>query len=124
VGQKQDEIGWQSIQEGQPSLGWNEVQQQKYEWLGSRRSRIRWLTAFTQKLWDIAWDMWDNRNGVLHETEHGVARDLQTRRITAEFDMGPAGLAPAAKVHFQRGLLLSLLRQQPAYQTVWLIRIH
>jgi hypothetical protein len=61
-------------------------------------------------------------NRVLHETEHSVARDLQTRQITAEFDMGPAGLAPAAKVLF-RGGLLSLLRQQPAYQTAWLIII-
>jgi hypothetical protein len=25
----------------------------------------------------------------LHETEHSVARDLQIRQITAEFDMGP-----------------------------------
>jgi hypothetical protein len=44
--------------------------------------------------------MWDNRNRVLCETEHSVARDLQIRQKTAEFDMGPAGLAPAAKNHF------------------------
>jgi hypothetical protein len=66
--------------------------------------------------------MWDNGNRVLHETEHSVARDLQIRQITDEFDTGPAGLAPAAKVLFRRGLP-SLLRQQPAYQTAWLIRI-
>ena len=66
--------------------------------------------------------MWDNGNRVLHETEHSVARDLQNRQITDEFDTGPAGLAPAAKVLFRRGLL-SLLRQQPAFQTAWLIRI-
>jgi hypothetical protein len=66
VVQKQDEIGWQSLLEGRPSLGWSEVQQRYYEWLGSRRSGLRWLTALIQKLWDIAWDMWDNRNRVLH----------------------------------------------------------
>jgi hypothetical protein len=36
--------------------------------------------------------------------------------------MGPSGLAPAAQVHFLRGVP-SLLRQQPAYQAAWLIRI-
>jgi hypothetical protein len=122
VVQKQDEIGWQSLLEGRPSLGWSEVQQRYYEWLGSRRPGLHWLTALIQKLWDIAWDMWDNRNRVLHQKEHSVARDLQIRQITAEFDMGPAGLAPTAKVHFRRGLP-SLLRQQPAYRTARLIRI-
>jgi hypothetical protein len=51
------------------------VQQRYYEWIGSRRSGLRWLTAQIQKLWDIAWDMWDNRNRVLHEQEHSVARE-------------------------------------------------
>jgi hypothetical protein len=60
--------------------------------------------------------MWDNRNRVLHEQEYSVARDLQIQQITAEFDMGPSGLAPAAQVHFLRGLP-SLLRQQLTYQT-------
>jgi hypothetical protein len=60
--------------------------------------------------------MWDNRNRVLHEQEHSVAREIQ--QITAEFDMGPSGLAPAAQVHLLRGLPApSLLRQQPAHQT-------
>jgi hypothetical protein len=36
--------------------------------------------------------------------------------------MGPSGSAPAAQVHFLRGLP-SLLRQHSAYQTAWLIRI-
>jgi hypothetical protein len=66
--------------------------------------------------------MWDNRNRVLHEQEHSVARDLQIQQITDEFNMGPAGLASAAKLIFSRGLQ-TLLRQQPAYQTAWLIRI-
>jgi hypothetical protein len=68
----------------------------------------------------VTCDMIANR--VLHETEHSVARDLQVRQIRAEFDTVPAGLATAAKGQFRRGLP-SLLRQQPTYQTAWLIRI-
>jgi hypothetical protein len=52
VVQKQDDVGWQSLLEGRPSLGWSEVQQRYYDWVGSRRSGLRWLTALIQKLWD------------------------------------------------------------------------
>jgi hypothetical protein len=83
VVQKQDEVGLQSLLESRPSLGWSEVPQRYYEWIGSRRSGLRWLTALIQKVWDIAWDMWDNRNQVLYEQEHSVARDLQIQQITA-----------------------------------------
>jgi hypothetical protein len=119
---RQDQIGWQSLLEGRPSLGWSEVQQRYLEWLGSRKSGLRWLTALIHKLWDIAWDMWDHRNRVLHDTENSVARDLEIQQITAEFQLGTAGLPALAKAMFRRGLR-PLLQQQPAYQTAWLIRI-
>jgi hypothetical protein len=80
------------------------------------------LTALIQKLWDIAFDVWQHRNRVLHKQEHSVAPDLEIQQITAEFELGPAGTAKAAKVHFRSGLLF-LLQQQPAYQTAWLNRI-
>jgi hypothetical protein len=120
--QKQDEIGWQALLEGRPALGWREVQQRYLEWIGSRRSGLRWLTALIQKLWDIAWDMWDNRNRVLHDTENSVAREVEIEQITAQFQLGSAGLPTEVKPHFRQGLQ-RLLRQQPAYQTAWLIRI-
>ena len=119
---KQDAIGWQSLLEGRPALGWSEVQQRYLQWIGSRRSGLRWLTALIQKLWDIAWDMWDHRNRVLHDTELSVARDLEIQQITDQFQLGSAGLPTEVKVHFRRGLQ-HLLQQQPAYQTAWLIRI-
>jgi hypothetical protein len=85
VVQKQDAIGWQSFLEGRPSVGWSEVQHRYYEFLDGRRTGLRWLTALIQKLWDVAWDMWDHRNRVLHDQEHSVARDLQIQQITDEF---------------------------------------
>jgi hypothetical protein len=120
VVQKQDAIGWQSFLEGRPSVGWSEVQHRYYEFLDSRRTGLRWLTALIQKLWDVAWDMWDHRNRVLHDQEHSVARDLQIQQITDEFATGSVGLAREAKLS---GGLQSLLQRLPAYQTAWLIRI-
>jgi hypothetical protein len=69
----------------------------------SRRTGLRWLTALIQKLWDVAWDMWDHRNRVLHQ-EHSVARDLQ---IQDEFATGSVGLAREAKLLSQEDYNLS-----------------
>jgi hypothetical protein len=89
---------------------------------GRDRSELRWLTFLLQKSWYIAWDVWDHRNWVLHDTEHSIARDLQVQQITAPIQMGIVGLPTVVNVHFRRGLQ-ALLQQQPVYQTAWLIRI-
>jgi hypothetical protein len=122
VVQKQDAIGWQSLLEGRPALGWSLLQDRYLQKINSRRSGLRWLIALIQKLWDIAWDMWDNRNKVLHDTENSVARDLQIQQITDQFAFGTAGLPSEARALFGGGIQ-ALLHQQPAYQTAWLIRI-
>jgi hypothetical protein len=119
---KQDEIGWQSLLEGRPALGWSEVQGRFLQRINSRKSGLRWLTALIQKLWDIAWDMWDNRNRVLHDTETSVARDLQIQQIRDQFGFGKAGLPTEVQALFNGGINVLLLRQ-PAYQAAWLIRI-
>ncbi len=31
------------------------------------------MVALIKKLWDIAWDMWEHRNGVLHDSENVVS---------------------------------------------------
>jgi hypothetical protein len=119
---KQDALGWQSLLEGRPAIGWREVQHRYLQWIGSRRSGLRWLTALIQKLWDIAWDTWDHRNRVLHDTELSVARDIELQQITEQFQLSRAGLPNEVKALF-RGGRTRLLQQQPAYQTAWLIRV-
>jgi hypothetical protein len=56
------------------SVGWSEVQHRYYEFLDSRRTGLRWLTALIQKLWDVAWDMWDHRNRALQPGTFGRTR--------------------------------------------------
>ena len=36
--------------------------------------------ALIKKQWDTAWDLWEHRNGVLHEEQNEVVA-LETRRI-------------------------------------------
>jgi hypothetical protein len=69
----QNEVGWQAFMEGCPAPGWQDTQQQYYWFLLSRKTGIQWLSALIRKLWQIAWDMWEHCNGVLHDKEQGQA---------------------------------------------------
>ena len=74
----QDGIGWQALLEGAPAKGWSDAQQRYYDALGRRNTGERWLMVI-QKLWDVAWDLWDHRNNVLHKKDDGVLhQQLQT----------------------------------------------
>jgi hypothetical protein len=68
--EQQDEIGWSNMIEGWVAIGWTEVQEAYYRSLGSRRTGLRWTVAIINKLWDIAWDLWEQRNGILHDKEY------------------------------------------------------
>ena len=49
---------------------WTEIQQHYYSLIHSRRSGRRWTIELIKRLWQIAWDIWQHRNDVLHEKEH------------------------------------------------------
>lgn len=55
-----------------------------------------WLAALTKKLWLVAWDMWDDRNGDLHgkeaTAEQKQQHDLLNKRIQNQFNKGIEGL--------------------------------
>jgi hypothetical protein len=66
----QDAIGWNNLLEGCFATGWTEAQALYYCTIGSRRSGLRWTVAIIKKLWDVAWDLWEQRNGFLHDRKY------------------------------------------------------
>jgi hypothetical protein len=66
----QDAIGWTNLFEGCFDNGWMEAQALYYRAIGSQRSGLRWTVAVIKKLWDVAWDLWEQRNGFLHRAEY------------------------------------------------------
>jgi hypothetical protein len=66
----QDAIGWTNLLEGCIDNGWTEVQALYYRTIGSQRSGLRWTVAVIKKLWDVAWDLWEQHNGFLHDAEY------------------------------------------------------
>jgi len=64
----QEEIGKQYIWDGWLSRDWHEYQEQTWKRMRSRKSSRCWMSELIKKLWNMAWDMWDQRNKALHES--------------------------------------------------------
>jgi hypothetical protein len=56
--------------EGTKSTKWMDAQQKHLKSIGKQTTGKRWTIAIVSKLWDIAWDMWQHRNHVTHNTLH------------------------------------------------------
>ena len=87
--------GWNTLL-GRISNQMTDMQDRKYKWLRSRRSGFRWTVAIVKKLQDVAWDMWDHRNGILHGDPdcHHRKGELEeaNANIQREWQRGDAGL--------------------------------
>jgi hypothetical protein len=89
---------------------------------GEMTSGKRWLVALIKKLLDIAWDMWQYRNSVVHNQEID-SRDADTRRqIEDLFARGPVGLPKEAKALFRQGSR-QILQARPEVRQAWVIRV-
>jgi hypothetical protein len=70
---RQQELGGSALLEGRLSFEWEACQQAYLTFIRSKRSSKRWITQLIIRLWDTAWDLWDHRNGILHQqTENHV----------------------------------------------------
>ena len=122
--QLQDLVGGQALLEGCLVPEWTCVQQSYYIWQDSRKTGRRWITSLITKLWNVAWDQWDHRRRVLHDSDSYVTREqaehmeLQIRR---EKETGPQTLPDEDRRLFA-GSLESLLSRDFEYQTIWLHR--
>jgi len=62
-------LGWDSALDGWLGIEWR-LQQEAYwnQWKWKKSSK-RWTLELIKKLWNIAWDMWDHCNGILHHAD-------------------------------------------------------
>ena len=69
----QDQVGWGTFMEGGIVQNWAAKQQEYYTWLQKRNTGKRWTTLLIKKLWEISWDMWEQRNGELQNPESNAS---------------------------------------------------
>jgi hypothetical protein len=105
---RQDILGWDEFVYGCHDLGWHEVQEQYLLALESRKTGKWWLSALIWKVWQIAWDMWEHQNNIIHKAEEGTLSMHLANQIRKQFGLGSSGLAPAAYKLFCAGLTIIL----------------
>jgi hypothetical protein len=81
----QDEIGWDKFMFGNISVLWQEIQEQYFR-EKKQDSGLRWKSAFIQNIWQVAWDQWEHRNAILHNSENLVTQ-AEAVMITSRFQM-------------------------------------
>lgn len=100
---QQSKIGWGNFFEGMISTHWREAQCQYLTQIGSRKSSKRWATAIIRKLWQIAWDLWEHRNGFLHARDTGLRSQNINKIIDSEFQKGWSKLDRETQALFRPG---------------------
>ena len=112
-------IGWQAFFEGYLACDWAATQHTYYEWAGSRRTGRRWATEILKKLWNIAWDLWEHRNGYVH-TDLQPAKKIEQmeKAVRQEFHLGSATLAVGDQPLFSK-TIDQLLKSPYEAQQAW-----
>jgi hypothetical protein len=85
---QQNAIGWKSFLEGWTGSEWEATQQAHYNLIRSRKSGKRWVISLIKKMWEVAWDLWEHRNSILHNKENAVSDEsIRTlnRKIRSQF---------------------------------------
>jgi hypothetical protein len=67
---EQDAIGWYQFLLGRFGRKWSDAQQRFIDSLQKKNTGRRWTISLIQKALDVAWDMWEQRNDIKHNTLH------------------------------------------------------
>ena len=105
IGQEMNSIKEQGIKNmgGCRSIEWARVQEDYYKWLNIRRTGERWATELIKKLWDISWDLWQDRNRKIHNTQmESILRGVDSldKAIQEEDQLGKDGLPKPVQDNF------------------------
>jgi hypothetical protein len=118
----QSMLGWRNLLEGFIHISWRQIQQKYFARIGSARSPKRWTVALIQKLWDIAWDMWEHQNGILHDNDQSIILTTLHKDIRDEFKRGYDGLPKETQSLFSQGCA-SILAKPAEVKQQWLARV-
>ena len=116
---EQNAIGWSKFLEGCISKEWRIVMENYYDGIKSRKSGKRWTIMLIQKLWDVAWDQWEHRNGILHDQEHLLLTQSTDRQIAELYHQAQRIPRFRRPHHFNR-TLQEILDKEFSARKIWL----
>ena len=92
----QEKIGWNNLLFGRLDTKWIEYHASIVISKENHKSK-RWVSALIRKLLEIAWDLWEHRNGIAHAPNHpwkDEERGVLAVEIKQQFNMGTTTLLP------------------------------
>jgi len=120
---QQSSIGWRRFFEGWLVKEWTMAQQAYYCLIKSKRSGKRWTVELIKKMWAIAWDLWEHRNGILHEEQNLVSTielGRLNKKIIDAYTSLRSRLLPAHDRHLISSKLPRILKKDKVFKEVWL----
>ena len=123
--ESQQIIGWRQLMGGCLSIEWAMAQQTYFKWMGIRRTGKRWVVSLIKRMWEISWDLWDDRNDFLHKTP--MAADLSgaaslDKAIREEYQLGSAGLPTPVRRQFPKDIN-KFLKTSLIQRKSWLVLV-
>lgn len=122
LSQKQDSCGWRNFFEGFLLNDWYTIINHHFTRTRSRKSPRRWISALIRKLWLIAWDLWEHRNGFLHDKDQSILISQLDAQIAEQFEIGHTSLDVNTKSLFKQGLPF-ILKRPIDVKHQWLRRV-
>jgi hypothetical protein len=116
----QDIIGWNYVVEGWISIEWRQRQAHYFTANNKRNSVRRWVSALILKIWEIAWDLWEHRNGIEHEHRHEELHAQLDFQITQEIANYTLGEYPPMDHMFGDLEVEKLKSSTSGYKKAWL----
>ena len=120
---QQDLMGWFQFLLGRHPTAFETIQQQHLTQEDLPGSGKRWAIALVRKSFEVSWDMWQHRNGILHgepDTIFCIARDDDINPLIQEqFALGPNTLLGRDR-HLLRLLEADLLARTRHLKIRWL----
>jgi len=73
----QTQVGWDCLLDGWLVQQWCSVQATYWSQIHSQKSCKRWTSELIKKLWNTAWDLWEDWNEALHNSEKNCNNILE-----------------------------------------------
>ena len=122
---EQDRIGWYQFLLGRVGRKWSDAQQRYIDSLHKKDTGRRWTTSIITKALDVAWDMWEQRNDILHNTLHPRrAADILTIKVKLQllYRKGKEGFLPNDRLLFSKSEA-KLLKGEPTEMLQWITSV-
>ncbi len=119
----QSDIGWNLLLEGWIAYEREFLQSSHYALIGSRKSGRRWLIQVIKKLWLVSWDMWEHRNGVLHNSDNTQLQSqtqIANEKIRQLYSSAIQSLPPSLDRYLTALPMQEILTKTLTYKQTWI----